>query len=157
MPWQIVKPVVNLEVRKLCFKPYHNHPKGCPNFAKKKSCPPFLSSIYNIIDLNQSVYVIWTRFNLAAHVAKLRAKYSQWTQRQLECCLYWQPRARKGLQNELRAFLKDHPGLYVEGTPEGAGVDITATMKGIGISLEWPPVNWTYQIALAGTKIVTGI
>ena len=37
--------------------------------------------------------------------------------------------------------------------PEGAGVNITETMKNAGIILEWPPVNYTYQVALAGIPL----
>ena len=34
-------------------------------------------------------------------------------------------------------------------TPEGAGINITDTMKRVGIELEWPPTTKTYQIVLA--------
>jgi len=34
--------------------------------------------------------------------------------------------------------------------PEAMGVNVTETMKRVGIELEWPPVNVAYQIALAG-------
>lgn len=39
--------------------------------------------------------------------------------------------------------------------PEACGVDVTATMKLIGIDLEWPPVNVAYQVALVGTPLQT--
>lgn len=29
-------------------------------------------------------------------------------------------------------------------------VDVTATMRSVGIDLEWPPITKAYQIALAG-------
>jgi hypothetical protein len=34
--------------------------------------------------------------------------------------------------------------------PEAMGVDITSTMSSIGIELEWPPKNITYQVSIAG-------
>jgi hypothetical protein len=74
----------------------------------------------------------------------------KWTDRQLKCCLYWQPKARKALKNEIEAFLGQHPGLRVIMTPEAAGVHITATMDYLDIKLEWPPKHWTYQVVLAG-------
>jgi hypothetical protein len=39
--------------------------------------------------------------------------------------------------------------------PEAHGLNVTATMKSIGIELEWPPKTVTYQIALAsvGEKV----
>jgi len=34
--------------------------------------------------------------------------------------------------------------------PEAYGVNVTATMAAVGIKLQWPPRDKTYQIALAG-------
>ena len=35
--------------------------------------------------------------------------------------------------------------------PEAMGLDVTATMKSIGVVLEWPPRELAVQVALAGT------
>jgi len=43
--------------------------------------------------------------------------------------------------------------LIIIKNPEGAGVNCTATMKKIGIKMEWPPIKYTYQIVLAGKSI----
>jgi len=40
MPYKLIKPVIDMKVRDLCQKPYHGHPKGCPNYNHKKGCPP---------------------------------------------------------------------------------------------------------------------
>jgi hypothetical protein len=32
--------------------------------------------------------------------------------------------------------------------PEAMGVNVTATMKEIGIQLEWPPKRWAHQVAM---------
>ena len=48
--------------------------------------------------------------------------------------------------------VKKFPGYYIESCPEGAGVNITTTMKSIGIDLEWPPKRYAYQVVLAGKK-----
>ncbi len=75
-----------------------------------------------------------------------------WSERQLACCLYWQGTARKALRELLRWFLhRSGKGLCVIACPEAAGVNITATMKSIGVELEWPPRTVTYQVVLAGT------
>ena len=74
-----------------------------------------------------------------------------WTHRQLVCCLYWQSRARKELLLHIKEFYKQYGTQYkVTTCPEAMGVNITDTMKNVGIILEWPPENVTYQIALAG-------
>ena len=62
-------------------------------------------------------------------------------------------RSKKKLKEKIVDFLKSCPQDYTVTTcPEAMGVDITSTMKSIGIELEWPPENFTYQIALSGKK-----
>lgn len=41
----------------------------------------------------------------------------------------------------------DKPNIFI-----AMGVNVTETIEKIGIKLEWPPVDTTYQIALAGIK-----
>jgi hypothetical protein len=87
------------------------------------------------------------------HIARMKEKHPHWTQRQCANCLYWQGRARKQLREKVKKFLKEQNDsrlvpLYI---PEAMGVNVTATMKSIGIELEWPPVTVTYQVALVGT------
>jgi len=146
----IVVPVIDYSVRGLCVKQYHRHKMGCPNFGTKAGCPPQAPYFDNYYDMAQPIYAIWNEFDLAAHVAKLRGKYPAWTDYQLRCCLYWQPTARKQLDNQLKLFGNEHHGLIITKCPEAMGINITETMRAIGIILEWPPVNKTYQIALAG-------
>ncbi len=40
--------------------------------------------------------------------------------------------------------------------PEAMGVNVTETMKRVGIELEWPPVNVAYQIAMGGILMNRG-
>jgi hypothetical protein len=80
----------------------------------------------------------------------MKAKHPTWSQRQLECCLYWQGKARKQLRLRVEAFLKNNGSKAVLYCPEACGVDITETMRSIGVELEWPPKIYTYQVALIG-------
>ena len=152
LPFYRVKPIIDMKVRGLCVKPYYNHPKGCPNFSKKPGCPPECSQLKDLILLNikQPIYAIFNKFNFKEHCDRMRAKHPEWTQRQVECCLYWQGTARKSLKEKVKMFLTKHPHYDIVTCPEGNGVNITETMKNAGIILEWPPVNYTYQIMLAG-------
>lgn len=143
-----VVPVLNPAVRGLCCRPYPNHPHGCPNFSKKQGCPPKAPMIDKTLDLSKPVLAIYNRFNLGEHIERMRAKHPLWTDRQLRCCLYWQPGARKQLKKRIRNHLQI--GMKVVGSPEAQGVDLTATMRSAGIELEWPPMKWAYQIVLAG-------
>ena len=151
MPWEIVKPVIDPDVRKLCVKAYPNHPKGCPNFGKKDCCPPKVSLIADTFKMDAPIYGIWNEYPFGQHVAKMKAAHPDWSERQLACCLYWQGTARKQLKGIIKKFLEQKGSdLMVTTCPEAQGVNLTATMKSIGVELEWPPREVTYQIALAG-------
>jgi len=142
-----VKPVVDYGVRALCARPYHGHPKGCPNYGKRACCPPCAPKIENTLDLSKPVFAIFNVFDFGSHVARMRAKHPNWTDRQCACCLYWQGTARKHLREKVAQVR----GLRIISTPEAQGVNLTATMRTAGIELEWPPVKMAYQIVLAGT------
>lgn len=151
MPFAVVNPVVNHSVRSLCRAPYPNHPKGCPNYNKRDDCPPSVPVIGSVLDFADDIYVIYNRFDFGAHVAKTKRKYPGWSQRQLECCLYWQGTARKQLRDEVRIFTTLHGfARQILFCPEACGVDIGGTMSQVGVELEWPPRKYTYQVALAG-------
>ncbi|KKN71247.1 hypothetical protein LCGC14_0422900 [marine sediment metagenome] len=148
-----INPILDFSVRQLCFRAYTNHPKGCPNYNHKVGCPPISRTIDEKINLSKPVFVIWSVFNFAAHCKKMKEKHSNWSKRQIECCLYWQPTARKQLKEYVHKFLLEHKKFIIINCPEGDGVNVTSTMKSIGINLEWPPVNITYQIVLAGYSL----
>jgi predicted metal-binding protein len=147
----LVEPEIDHSVRGLCVKPYYNHPKGCPNFNKRPSCPPQAPLLDKILNLSKPIHIAYNRFDLAQHVRIMKSKHSTWSQRQLECCLYWQGKARKQLRLKVEAFLENNGNGAVLYCPEACGVDITKTMRSIGIKLEWPPKIYTYQVALIGT------
>jgi predicted metal-binding protein len=145
--------VIDQRMRGLCKKPYPNHPKGCPNFDKRHDCPPKVPLIGKVFDLTKPIYAIWNVFDFGGHTARMRDKHPQWSDRQVECCLYWQGSARKQLKSEIEAFTSVMGKHVVLTTPEACGVNITETMKNIGVILEWPPVKVTHQVALAGTGL----
>jgi len=148
-----VVPVFEPSVRGLCIKPYPGHPKGCPNFGTRPSCPPEAPLLPGVFDLSAPVYCVWNAFDLARHVERMLARHPDWSLRQLRCCLYWQNTARKALRGKVKSVLEDLPdyeGLYC---PEAYGVNVTATMADIGIELEWPPIQVAYQVALAGKPV----
>jgi len=99
------------------------------------------------------VYAIFNRFYFKKHCDRMRAIHPAWSQRQVECCLYWQGTAKKELKFLIWSFLLHYPNYVIVDCPEAAGVNVTETMKQVGIKLEWPPVNYTYQIVLAGIPI----
>jgi predicted metal-binding protein len=133
----------------LCRHPYPAHPKGCPNFGKKKGCPPQL--LFNkIFNTRKTIFAIVNEFPIGQHIEKMRQKHPDWSERQLSCCLYWQGTARKKLRENVANFELIYPEYTVSHCPEAMGVNLTETMKQVGVELEWPPRETAYQIALAG-------
>jgi hypothetical protein len=151
-----VKPVIDYSVRNLCFKPYPRHPKGCPNFGKRDTCPPKALYYDKVYDLTKHVYAIYNVFDFKEHVDKMKSKHPLWSENQLRCVLYWQGSARKSLKNKILEFLKENREYQVETCPEAMGVNVTETMKNVGIILEWFPENVAYQVALAGVLLNKG-
>ena len=153
MPYKRIrrKHIYNItSIQTLCKRPYYNHPHGCPNYNKKKGCPPRTKPISYIIDLEKPMYLIWNCFNFGRHRRRMRRKHPDWSPHQVRCCLWWQPKARKVLEEEIYAFLREHADYMVFRTPEAHGLNVTSLMYSVGISLQWPPKTKVYQVALAG-------
>ena len=132
----------------MCRLPYPDHPKGCPNFGMRAACPPEAPKFLDHFN-DSEVWAIWNEFDFAAHCARMRKKHPEWSQRQVECCLYWQGTARKQLEAEIWKFTWGHPKFSVTRCPEAMGVNITASMELVGVELEWPPQTVAVQVALA--------
>ena len=144
-------PVVDPSVRELCPRPYPGHRKGCPNYGQRSSCPPKARLIGDVLNLDATVYCAWNVFPLGRHVARMREKHPDWSERQLECCLYWQGTARKHLNERIVRFLDEqNDRLVVLRCPEACGVNVTATMALLGVVLEWSPKRLAVQVALIG-------
>lgn len=153
-----ITPVLDKKVRHLCFKSYYNHPKGCPNYNKRRTCPPAAPLLSDFFDVNKKVMAVCVDFDLGQHIEKMKSKHPHWSQRQLECCLYWQGTVRKKLREEVaysltRYSLLREDKLASTDCPEAMGVDVTATMKAVGIILEWPPKKIVRKIAFIGTML----
>lgn len=136
-----VKAICNREIPKLCAKPYHGHPKGCPNVERCSKVPFFLDRYA------ADVYVVALEFNFGDYRRMMAERNPGWSEHQLRCPIYWQGHLRK----ELRNFVVANP---VEGflgplwIPEAMGVDVTETCKQVGIKLQWPPMEKSYMVVL---------
>jgi len=141
--------------RGLCVNKYINHNKGCPNYGKKPDCPPYAPMFDQVFDLSNKVYIIYSTYDLYSHVERMRQKHPMWTERQLYNVLYWQGTAKKLLKGHIYNFIKlfRQEGYYVTSSPEAMGVDVTATLKNVGIELEWPARKRVYKVAMAGIPL----
>lgn len=141
----------------LCRTPYHNHPKGCPNYGKRSDCPP-CERVDEIFDLTKELYVIFTEFPVGAFAERMRACHPEWHNqpRQWYNCIRWQGTARKHHKQDVLEFQKEFPNLAVDMNPEALGVNVTEMMKQAGIDLEWNyhedhnPKRKTYRVSIAG-------
>ncbi len=147
---QKIVPVIDISVLKLCQQQYPNHPKGCPNYGKRLTCPPQAALWHKVCDLGVATWLFWTRFDLAEHRERMKVKHPDWSRRQLDCCLYWQSKAKKPLREYMKTTWAQIPGFFFAMCPEAMGINVTQTMQNIGIELEWPPEKWTYQVAMGG-------
>lgn len=148
------KITIDYSVRELCGRPYPNHPKGCPNFRIRPLCPPRCPFLEDVYDLSQGFWVMWIDFNFAAHRCKMKKWHPNWSQRQIDCCLYWQGTTNKMLREavaDVEYSLKDAGRYKTSYCPEAMGVNVTATMKSLGVILEWPPKNIVRKVAIIGT------
>jgi len=149
----------------LCRAPYHNHPKGCPNYGKRPDCPP-CARVDEIFDLTKPMYVIYTEFPVGEFAERMRVNHPEWsdTPRQWYNCIRWQGTARKQHKVDIRSFkfsmlLKNNRDIVVDTNPEALGVNVTEIMKQVGIDLEWNyhedhDINRkTYRVSIAGTLL----
>jgi len=143
-------------IQGLCARPYYGHPR-CPNFGKRKTCPPYTKLIDKVLDFSKDMYVVYTEFIVGQFAEKIRRMHPEWkSPRQWYNPRYWQPKARKfQRQEEQRAVDEFGLGKIIDG-PEAHGVNVTDMMEKIGVRLEWqwPPKhnvkNKVYLVSLAG-------
>lgn len=131
----------------LCSTPYPGHRRGCPNLGEKYGCPP--SAKRFDVWADAPYFAIVNEFSLQDHVNRMADLHPTWSNRQLECCLYWQQTARKELEVLIAHFRCRHPDLIICRCPEAAGVNVTQTLKDHGLLLEWPPKKIVRQVAIA--------
>lgn len=142
--------VIDAQARHWCKLPYPGHPKGCPNYGRKKGCPPQVNLVMAEFDLGKPHWLAAIPFDLAAHVARMKERHPFWSFRQATCCLYWQGTAKKKLRQECEKFMFMRPDLSVNYCPEAMGIDIFRTCEKLGIELDRKPRTLVYKVALIG-------
>lgn len=141
------KLIVDYRARDWCKLPYPLHPKGCPNFNHKPTCPPQSCLIEDWCDLSKRMWFVIVSFDLQSHINKMLLRYPDWTDRQVKCVLYWQPKVNKQLENETKLFCAFKPVKYTT-CPEAMGVNVIKTAKRLGLPITTHPQNTVYKISL---------
>ena len=141
---------INLKARKWCKLPYPDHPKGCPNYGTRITCPPDAPLIQDYFNLDEPFYLISVEFDLQSHIKKMFDLHPNWTIKQAKCVLYWQNSVRKKLKLVCQQFIDEHPGYSFNDCPEAMGVNVISTAQNHGIPIKVQPENIVYKIAFAG-------
>jgi len=159
---QKVEPIYKPAVRALCCKRYAGHPYGCPNFGKRPDCPPDAPLLPEFFDTTHPFWALWVDFDLEQWVATMQAGHPGWSYGQCANLRYWQPKARKFLREHAEKWAANYSarwkdltceqGFELASNPEAMGIDVTSTMKRIGVHLEWPPKKIVRKIYLLGAR-----
>lgn len=141
---------INYKAREWCKLPYPDHPKGCPNYGKKPTCPEQAPLIEDFIDLSKPKIIIAVEFDLAHHIGKMRSRHPDWSDRQLRCLLYWQGSVNKELRLLIKAVQGLNGLLKITTCPEAMGVNVIETAKRVGLPIELKPQSKVFKIAIGG-------
>jgi len=153
--------VFDKRTREWCKMPYPGHPKGCPNYDTRDTCPPRAPMVYDYFDLSKPHWFAIVRFDLATYAAGLKEKHPDWSDKKCRCCRYWQNTPRKELREIAGPFINkmnfksnfseidnDLFGFHL--IPEAMGVNVFRTCRRIGISLRKTPKEIVHKVALIG-------
>ncbi|MBU7016320.1 MAG: hypothetical protein HXS44_02330 [Theionarchaea archaeon] len=140
---------IDHNVRDLCRKPYPGHPKGCPNYGKKKECPPQAPLLEDFIDISQPHY-----FVVLKCIRNGRFPNQESTLEEAQFHSYWSDTLEKILCKYIQEFQKDHPGTVFTYHPSAVGVDVLETARNVGIPLQENPEKVFHKIVLIGYPVV---
>ena len=143
--------VINHDARKWCVLPYPDHPKGCPEYGKKATCPPQVEYIEDWLEGTGKLRFVCETFNLREHAERMLRLHPHWSIRKARCLLYWQPGVNKKLKASVSTFVHEK-GLKITYCPEAMGVDVIKTAQSVGIPIEAPPKDIVHKIALVANR-----
>ena len=149
-PIELAQLVVDYRAREWCRLPYPDHPKGCPNYDHKATCPPRVCMVESFVDITKPLWLIVEPFDLSAHIAKMLKSHPDWSSRQARCVLYWQGGVNRRLEKACQEFVQGNEKVYTI-CPEAMGVDVIHTARKAGLTIHPRPVDWVFKIGLVGT------
>lgn len=136
-----------------CKFAYPNHPQGCPNYDKHPDCPPNAPYVTDVFNLSRPLYMVFSEFDLAAHMKLMQERHPHWTERQLRNVLYWQKRSKSQMKARAKKARILLGTTQVHYFAEATGVNFYATAKLSGLHLERiKDITECRHIALLGYK-----
>lgn len=140
--------VLERRARDWCKLPYPDHPRGCPNYGKRDSCPPASPLFENVVE--EPYVLVGVRFDLEGWSGRMKERHPDWSKRQARNCLYWQGKVRKRLREVCEKEKGKVPNPIILYTPEGTGVNVFETCRKAGLKLEKNPQKIVWKIAIIG-------
>jgi predicted metal-binding protein len=142
--------IIDYRAREWCKLPYPDHPRGCPNYGIKSSCPPKAPLIEESFNLDKEIWLIIVEFNLHDHINHMKARHPEWSERQARCVLYWQPKVNKILKEACSKFSNTLSSSIFTTCPEALGVNVIQTVKNLGIPIHSRPKDIVFKVGLVG-------
>ncbi|MFX1479986.1 MAG: hypothetical protein ACFFCI_17850 [Promethearchaeota archaeon] len=153
------------EIEDLCYRPYPDHPKGCPNIEKcaHMNIPNF-GVLTSHLEYDYYFYLVYAKFDFKRYKESRKEEHLNWTERQVECLLYWQNSVKSLLSKYLDSI--DLKGAYVlgcgsgmklehqdrVGSMENSCINVFSTMKLNGIKMEVKPKKVIYLVCLVMSR-----
>lgn len=133
-----------------CRLPYPDHPLGCPNFNKRRDCPP--KSEYFLDVFKPEVKIAYLNFDFEEYLNWRKGIHPNWTERALRNPRHFQRHLDAVLRKNIKGSKISETFIPVYNA-EAMGVNIHKTCSVVGINLQWPPKDRMYRIALLAKKI----
>ena len=140
------------KVREWCLLPYPNHPKGCPMYGTRASCPPEAPLFNELVE--EPYYLVIQEFDLDAQEKYMREvkghknKSSKWCRNSR----YWQKGFMNRIIAEANKFLWSFPEGRILERPEANGVNLFATCAHHKIMLERNPQKIVKKMVIVGKR-----
>ena len=142
--------IIDYRARGWCKLPYPDHRLGCPNYGKRKTCPPRAPLFEKIV--KSPFVLVAVKFNLARHIKQMKARHPDWSDRQAKCVLYWQGKVNKYLKDICEGIKSTIPNSVILNKPEAHGVHVFETCRKNGLILEGNPKRIVWKISIIGIK-----
>lgn len=131
-----------------CKLPYPGHPNGCPNYRKKRDCPPNTPFIFDILE--EPFWLVGIRFDIK-NKGKPIENYSSFSEE--NCCCFPPGQNENIFRQEIQKTLGKESDIQILYKPEAYGVDVFKTCKDNDLDLEFfPPKKYLWKIVVAGKK-----
>lgn len=155
---------------KLCYYPYPNHLKGCPNINKCRNLNvPYFGNLIYRLNYNY-YYLVYIDFNFKRYKELRKISNPEFfnTEDRIKCVLYYQNSLKYVIKKYIELIYKQNKDFYVFGfgsglnlsfqepvaSMEAVGINVFSTMKLNKIPFEIKPVNKIVFCSLLLSKYI---